>query len=238
MSVSLREQRRIRTSASIASAALELFAERGYSAVTVAEVAAAAGVGERTLYRYFADKDDLLFGEDEQLRATLRSAIEQQPEGPSPLAILRTASAAVARALQGRREEVARRARVIASSPALSARDRAKRGAWEALVAEALSQRGVTSAQAQLLGRIGVACHDDALSRWLERDRPGPSLEVELDETFRQLAALVAEDGPHLARPPRRRRDAGLAVGVAGTGDAGPTPKLLPDASAGPTRQL
>lgn len=193
MSPSLREQHKARTSASIASAALELFAARGYAAVTVSEVAAAAGVGERTLYRYFADKEDLLFGEDEQLRATLRSAIEQQPDGQPPFTMLREASASVARVLQGRREEVARRARVIASSAALSARDRAKRGAWESLLADGLSRRGVPPAQAALLGRIGVACHDEALTRWLEQDRPRRSLDGELDAAFTQLATLTAE---------------------------------------------
>ena len=195
MSPSLREQRKVRTSASIASAALELFAEQGYAAVTVGKVAAAAGVGERTLYRYFADKADLLFVEDEQLRATLRSALEQQPDGQPPFTMLRAASAAVARVLQGRREQVARRARVNASSTALSARDRAKRGAWEALLADELSRLGVPPAQAALLGRIGVACHDQALTRWLEQDRPRRSLDGELDAAFTQLASLAAEGG-------------------------------------------
>lgn len=195
MSTSLREQRKVRTSASIASAALELFAVRGYAAVTVSEVAAAAGVGERTLYRYFADKDDLLFAEDEQMRAALHSAIEQQPGGQPPFAVLREASADLACTLQGRREELARRARVIASSPALSARERAKRVAWEAVLAEGLSRRGVPSAEAALLGRIGVACQDEALSRWLGQDPPLRTLALELDATFVQLAGLVA-DGP------------------------------------------
>ncbi len=188
----LREQRKARTSASIASAALELFAARGYAAVTVGEVAAASGVGERTLYRYFADKDDLLFAEDEQMRAALRSAIEQQPGGQSPFTVLRAAAAAVARTLQDRREEVARRARVIASSPALSARERAKRVAWEAVLADGLSRHGAAAAEAALLGRIGVACHDEALSRWLAQDPPRRTLELELDATFDQLTALVA----------------------------------------------
>lgn len=71
--------------------------------MTVGEVAAAAGVGERTLYGYFSDNDDLLFGEDEQFRSTLSSALKQQPDGP-PLVVLRGAGAAVARLLEDRRE--------------------------------------------------------------------------------------------------------------------------------------
>lgn len=201
MSLSLREQRKVRTSASITSAALELFAARGYSAVTVGEIAAAAGVGERTLYRYFADKDDLLFGEDEQMRAALHAAIEQQPGGQPPFTVLREASAALARSLQGRREDLARRRRVIASSSALSARERAKRVAWEAVLAEGLSRRGVPPEQAALLGRIGVACQDEGLSRWLAQDPPHRTLAEELDATFTALAALVGEEGDEPVAP-------------------------------------
>ena len=195
MSPSLREERKVRTSAAIAAAALELFAERSFDAVTVGEVAAAARVGERTLYRYFADKDDLLFGEDEQLRAGLRSALEQQPEGRPPLAALRGASAVVVRTLQDRRREVARRAQVIAGSPALTARERAKHAAWEAVLAEGLTRRGVAPADAALLGRVTVACYDEAMARWLAQDETDRPLDAELDATFGQLAALVAEGG-------------------------------------------
>lgn len=200
VSPTLREQRKARTSASIASAAVELFAARGYAAVTVSEVAAAAGVGERTLYRYFADKEDLLFADDEQMRAALHSAIEQQPGGQPPLSVLREVSVAVARA-QGMREEMARRARIIAVSPALTARERAKKAAWEVVLAKGMSRRGVPPAQAALLGRIGVACYDEALSRWLGRDPPHRTLALELEATFTQLAALVGEGADEVAQP-------------------------------------
>lgn len=193
MSPSLREERKVATSARIAAAALQLFAARGYAAVTVGEVAAAAGVGERTLYRYFADKDDLLFAADEDWRAGLRSAVEDQPGGRAPFAVLRGASAVIARAFEGRREEVAHRARVIASSPALTARERAKHVAWEGVLAQALSRRGVDPAGAALLGRIAVACYDEAMTRWLAGEDPRRTLELELDATFTRLAALVTE---------------------------------------------
>ena len=80
-------------------------------------------------YRYFADKEDLLFAEDEAWRADLRSAISQQPAGEPPFSVLRGASATVARALEDRREEVRRRGEVIASAAALTARERAKHAA-------------------------------------------------------------------------------------------------------------
>ena len=191
MSRSLREEKKVRTSATIASAALDLFAARGYDAVTVAEVAAAAAVGERTLYRYFADKEDLLFAEDEGFRTELRAAIERQPSGEPAFAVVRGASATVARSLEDRRDEVRRRAEVIAGAPALAARERAKHVAWEAVLAEALHARGAAAGEARLLGRIAVACYDEALTRWLAADPPGGTLAAELDAAFAEVAALV-----------------------------------------------
>jgi AcrR family transcriptional regulator len=192
MSPSLREERKLRTSAAIAAAALELFAQRGYEAVTVAEVAVAARVGERTLYRYFADKEDLLFAEDADWQAALRTAIDRQPAGAAPFAVLRGASAAVTRALEERREEVRRRGEVIASAPALTARERAKHAAWEEVLAAGLRERGVAAGDARLLGRIAVACYDEALTRWLAQDGWRRTLEAEIDATFAQAAALAA----------------------------------------------
>ena len=157
----------------------------------MAEVAAAARVGERTLYRYFADKEELLFAEDEAWRASLRGAIEQQPAGGSPFTVLRGASATLVRALEDRREEARRRAEVIASAPALIARERSKHAAREAILAAGLCERGVAAAEARLLGRITVACCDEALTRWLAQDGAQRTLGAELDAAFAELGALA-----------------------------------------------
>ena len=191
MSPSLREERKVRTRAAIVATALHLFALHGYGAVTVSEIAAAAGVGERTLYRYFADKEELLFAEDVDMRETLRAGIEAQPAGRAPVAVLRAASATVARILQGRREEMRARAEVVSGAPALAAREQAKHAAWAALLAHELTRRGVDAGQATLLGRVAVSCYDEAVARWLTPQGAHGTLEDELEATFTQLAALV-----------------------------------------------
>lgn len=191
MPSALRDQRKLRTSTAISDAALELFAERGYSTVTMSEVAAAAGVGERTLYRYFADKDDLLFAEDDEFRTTLRTALEQQPADLAPFTALRRASAVVAAALETSQEDVGRRSAVIGSAPALAARERAKHAAWEVLLAGALRQRGVPEPEARLLGRLAVSCYDEAMTRWLAPRGPRRSLIEELDAVFEELRVLA-----------------------------------------------
>ena len=193
VSPSLRDARKVQTNAAIGAAALELFAARGYDAVTVAEVAAAAQVGERTLYRYFSDKEDLLFAEDEAWRASLRAAIAQQPPGVRPLLVLQGAAALVASGLEDRRGEVRRRGEVIAGAPALAARERAKHAAWERVLADGLEERGVTERQARLLGRVAVACFDEAMARWLVGSRPRRRLGTELDATFAELYATFVD---------------------------------------------
>lgn len=192
MAPSLREQRKVRTATAIVAAALDLFSQRGYADVTVAEIAAVARVGERTLYRYFVDKEDILFAEDERWRQDLRAAIDQQPSDAPPSTVLRGASATVARRLEDRREEVRRRSDVIAGAPALTARERIKHAAWEAVIAEGLHERGVPTTEARLLGRITVACFGEAMTRWLAQDGLPRSLGSELDATFVELAALAA----------------------------------------------
>lgn len=186
---SLREKKKARTAATIAGAALDLFAERGFASVTIADVAAAAGVGERTVYRYFPDKEELLFAEDPGWRDALRLALAARPANERPYAALLAASVAVTRALNHRRDEMIRRAAIIAAAPPLQARERSKRTAWEEVLADGLRQRDVPAAQARLLARAAVACFDESVARWLGEDPPQRGLDTHLAATFAELRA-------------------------------------------------
>jgi AcrR family transcriptional regulator len=85
----LRESKKLRTRQEIADRAMEFFAQRGFDHVTVAEVAAAAGVSEKTVYNYFPTKEDLFFDEVPAREAALVAAIRERREGESILAALR-----------------------------------------------------------------------------------------------------------------------------------------------------
>jgi TetR/AcrR family transcriptional regulator, regulator of mycofactocin system len=85
----LRERKKQRTRALIASVALELFGQRGYSATTVADIAAAAEVSERTVFTYFPTKEDILFSDHAVFRERLTEALERRPAGTSVLDTLR-----------------------------------------------------------------------------------------------------------------------------------------------------
>lgn len=77
----LRERKKRERRKAISDVAMRLFAERGYDAVTVAEIARAADVSEQTVFNYFPAKEDLVFDEDEAMRDRLVEAIRDRPEG-------------------------------------------------------------------------------------------------------------------------------------------------------------
>src|SRR2546429_6454657 len=85
----LRECKKLRTRQEIADKAMQLFVARGFDHVTVAEVAAAAGVSEKTVFNYFPTKEDLFFDEVPARQAALLAAIRGRAPGESILAALR-----------------------------------------------------------------------------------------------------------------------------------------------------
>lgn len=85
----LRERKKLRTRSQIAAAAAELFADRGYEKVTVADVARAADVSEQTVYNYFPAKEHLVLDQDEALRDRLVRLVRDRPPGQSPAAAIR-----------------------------------------------------------------------------------------------------------------------------------------------------
>src|SRR3954451_10816471 len=122
----LRERKKEQTRAAIAEAALALFAERGFDAVTVAEVAAAAGVSTATVFNYFATKEDLLYSRFEAFEAELLRAVRNRAAGESVLEAF--GRFILERSRQGAGRDLGKRvavtARIISESPALLARER------------------------------------------------------------------------------------------------------------------
>lgn len=184
---SLREVKKRRTRDAIVAAATRLFDEHGYDAVTVAAVAEAAEVGQRTLYRHFADKEDFLFGGDDEVHDVIAAAAASAPPGSTAQEILARAVRAGAAVLEADRAMLARRARVIARTPALQARDGMKHARLQQLFVDELVRRGHPHDRARLVAGIGIVCVTEALTRWLEDPDGGT-----LDEV---LGAVQAEVG-------------------------------------------
>jgi AcrR family transcriptional regulator len=119
----LRDTKRRQTRDALAEAALRLFAERGFDAVTVAEIAAEANVSSKTAFNYFPKKEDLLLGRRQEIELDLLLTVRQRPQGEAVIAAVRRHTLKVAVHLH----EVpagARRAlrKLIESSPEVHAR--------------------------------------------------------------------------------------------------------------------
>jgi AcrR family transcriptional regulator len=117
----LRESKKLHTREAIAREAMRLFATRGFDHVTVAEVADAAGVSEKTVYNYFPTKEDLFFDEAPARRDALVAAIRERKPGWSVFAALREVQAAQSARFADPR--FAQFARIIEESPALRAKE-------------------------------------------------------------------------------------------------------------------
>src|SRR5881392_4211100 len=117
MGVGLREWKKARTRREIADSAMQLFAQRGFDHVTVAQVAEAAGVSEKTVFNYFPTKEDLFFDEVPAREAALAAAVGARAPGQSVVAALRRLEGANCTRLASPGFAVF--ARVIDDSPAL-----------------------------------------------------------------------------------------------------------------------
>jgi len=147
-------------------AALELFEEHGYRNTTAAGIAARAGVTERTFFRHFPDKRDVLVVDHQRLQQRLLEAADSQPDGLSPLAVATAALEAVAGLLDQHRDRQARRSRIIRETPELSERELTKMAAWGAALADRLRERGVPAADAGLAAAVAIATFISTYQRW------------------------------------------------------------------------
>jgi AcrR family transcriptional regulator len=188
----LRERKKQRARATIADAALELFASQGFDDTTVAEVAARAEVSPATVTRYFPTKESLLFPERELNTASLRDAIAARPAQESPFAAVVAALTVPAELGDDDRRRLLRSRQAMARSAALRGRSLELLGVWRDTVAEAAVDRGADAAAARVLATVVVAVLDDVTDQWA------------LDEGRTDLNRAIAEAFAALARSQRR----------------------------------
>jgi AcrR family transcriptional regulator len=147
-------------------AALELFREGGYEETTAAEIAAKAGVTERTFFRHFPDKREVLFDGDTAFTEAVTTAVRNAPEALGPWDALFFAFDSVKQMFVVNRPFTEPRQDVIASSPALQERATAKTRSLTAAIASALCERGLSVPQANLAAHIGMATLRHGVSAW------------------------------------------------------------------------
>src|SRR5262245_60420967 len=156
----------------LVDAALELFRERGYDRTTVDDIAARAGLTERTFFRYFADKREVLFGGSRDLEKAIADAIAGSPDDASPLDAVVASLEAAAALFPPRRDYRARRA-LIAAHPELQERELIKLAALASAITNGLRERGVADSVARLTAEAGVAIFKTAFERWVGESKAG-----------------------------------------------------------------
>jgi len=150
------------------TAAMQLFAEHGFDATTVAEIAARAGLTERTFFRYFTDKREVLFWGAAGLQDLLVTQVADAPPGTRPLTAVVDALVAAGGMFEQRRDFARERQRVIAGSAELRERELIKLAALAAALAQALRDRGIPDTAAELAAEAGVAVFRVSFGRWTE----------------------------------------------------------------------
>jgi AcrR family transcriptional regulator len=166
-------------------AALDLFTERGFDQTSAADIAARAGVTERTFFRHFTDKREVFFDGQAELLDTLTGALAAVPAGTKPLPALRAAFHEAVPLLERNLPLVKARLPVIAATPALRERSLAKTQALVEALTAALAARGVPARLASLCAQTGMTTFQLATRRWHEDPSIGPH--EHLDDTFRDL---------------------------------------------------
>ena len=169
-------------------ATLELFQQQGYDATTTAEIAARAGVTERTFFRHFADKREALFDGEETFRDLLAETVASAPHDMAPMETLLHAFRSVEQLLQRNRPFTEPRQKVIAETPALQERVLTKTANLIAALSNALRRRGVEESVAVFAAQIGMATLTHATCAWLAD--PATDLSANLARSHAELRRL------------------------------------------------
>jgi len=158
----LREDKKQRTRREIADTAMRLFATRGFDHVTVADVAEAAGVSDKTVFNYFPTKEDLFYDEVPAREETLRQAIRGRRPGESILAALRRLQNGDCPRMCSPGFAVF--ARIIEESPALQAKELEVMARFSAALAETIQEElGVDERDARIAAGLLVSVHRQLL---------------------------------------------------------------------------
>ncbi len=177
--------------ARLEQAAYELFLDRGYEQTTVADIAARAGLTERTFFRHYADKREVLFGGSTVLQETLVRALEASPPGIPTIEAVRIAVEAASSLMHGRRALARERQRIVGANADLQERGLIKRATLTAALAGALHQRGVPEPEASLAADMGMAVFHVGFDRWFAEPADRELVDI-VREGFDQLKAVAA----------------------------------------------
>jgi AcrR family transcriptional regulator len=172
-------------------AAVELYGERGFEATTVAEIATRAGLTERTFFRHFADKREVVFGGMAPLEEVLVAAVAGAPDGATPIDAAIAGIEVIAATIQEGAEFPRLRAKIVATSAELQERELVKLAALASSIARELRARGVAESAPSLTAEAAIAVFRVAFDRWVN-DAGDQALPRLIRESLADLQAVTA----------------------------------------------
>ena len=173
------------TAARLKGAALALFSEHGFANVTAAQVAERAGMTERTFFRHFKTKDDVLFEDYHGFKAALTEAIALAPMDIGTRGLMRLVAQFLSERFQPDREMHRTLLRVVISDPTLKARALLRDDEWGDAVAEGFTRRGYAAMRGLVVAAVTTAIFRIIYRAWLSDQQ---------DDTLAERYAAIEED--------------------------------------------
>jgi AcrR family transcriptional regulator len=175
---------------------MELYGERGFDQATVAQIAERAGLTERTFFRHFADKREVLFAGSGQLQDLLVQTVADAPATATPIEAVAAGIEAIGTVLQESRGRAFARQRqsIVAASAELRERELNKMSSLAGALADTLRRRGAGEPAASLLAEIGIAVFRISFERWVSGPRERDLREL-MRESLGEVQSLTAEAG-------------------------------------------
>jgi len=174
-------------------AALELFATRGFEQTTAAEIARSVGLTERTFFRHFSDKREVLFSGQHQLAQAFLAGVDAAPPGTAPIEVVASALRSAASFFPDDRRTHSRlRQSVIDHNPALQERELHKLAGLATALAAALRSRGVDDLAAVLAAESGTTVFGIAFTQWIREGEERSFAEL-TEDVLRELLTMTGQ---------------------------------------------
>jgi AcrR family transcriptional regulator len=200
----LRERKKEQTRQALEAAALALFVEKGFDGTTVDEIAEACDVSQRTFFRYYSAKEDVLFADGDERLGALLDTLAARPVDEAPLRAVQAAFLATTELYAQDRERLLLRSRIFDSSSSLRSHKYERQRSWEDAVTAVLVERerkldgDASTRHLRLVAGTSMSCLRAALDEWLDH---GGDLTGLVATNFDDVATGLAVDRDRLAAP-------------------------------------
>ncbi|GAA2160614.1 TetR family transcriptional regulator [Humibacillus xanthopallidus] len=176
----------------LVDAAFALFTENGFARTTVEQITRRACVSQRTFFRHFPDKEEVLFADDDRLLPTIIGAICADDEPVAAEELMADVLGGLAAVMTPDRNRLRARQQIVDGDVALTGRELAKQAQWQPSIAAALVERGFQPHTSDLLAAVGFTLFRASLHEWL-LDYDGPTLRERVVTALPDVRAMLDE---------------------------------------------